>query len=297
MKFKYKLIVKGLAIFLSPFSSLYAQTSDYVPEKIFTSGIEGPAVDRNGNLYAVNFKEEGTIGIIDKYGKVKKYVKLENGSIGNGIRFDKNGVMYIADYVNHNILKIKSNNRIVIIYAHNDMMNQPNDLAISQNGVIYASDPDWKNNTGKLWKISTDGIASLLEENMGTTNGIEVSPNEKTLYVNESNQRKVWKYDIDKKTGDLINKKLLIQFDDHGLDGMRCDVKGNLYITRYGAGEIAIVSPEGKLLKSIKLKGLKPSNVAFGGVDGKTVYVTLQDRGTIEYFTSKHAGREWQMWR
>ena len=118
---------------------------------------------------------------------------------------------------------------------------------------------------------------------MGTTNGIEVSPDEKTLYVNESVQRKVWAYDLSAE-GAISNKRLLIEFPDFGMDGMRCDIDGNLYIARHGKGAVAKVSPAGKLVREIKLNGTKPSNIAFGGKDGRMAYVTLQDRGNIESF-------------
>lgn len=272
-----------------------AQTQDYVTDGVFSQGIEGPAVDARGNLFAVSFGQDGTIGIIDKKDNAQLFVTLPKGSTGNGIRFDRHGYMYVADYTGHNVLKIDPATKAVTVHAHSDQMNQPNDVAIAKSGVIYASDPNWKDSNGKLWKVSPDGSVKLLEENMGTTNGVEVSTDEKHLYVNESVQRKVWKYDIDKKTGDVKNKRLLIEFENHGLDGMRCDAKGNLYIARYAAGEVAVVSPKGKLLKTIKLKGEKPTNVAFGGKDGKTVYVTLQERGAIEYFTADHPGREWLM--
>ncbi len=270
-----------------------AQTSDYVADNVFTQGVEGPAVDAQGNLYAVNFAEEGTIGIIDKKDNAQLFVKLPQGSTGNGIRFDRQGFMYVADYSGHNVLKIDLKTKAVSVHAHSDKMNQPNDIAIAKSGVIYASDPKWADNTGNLWKIATDGTVSLLEADMGTTNGVEVSTDEKHLYVNESVQRKVWKYDIDKKNGAVKNKRLLIEFPDHGLDGMRCDVDGNLYIARYAAGEVTVVSQHGTVIERIKLKGQKPTNVAFGGTDGKTVYVTMQDRGAIETFRSERAGREW----
>ena len=125
---------------------------------------------------------------------------------------------------------------------------------------------------------------------MGTTNGVEVSPDEKTLYVNESVQRNIWAFDLDSQ-GNISNKRLFHQFDDFGMDGMRCDVDGNLYVTRYGKGTVAKLSPEGKLLLEVKLKGKKPSNIAFGGLDGKTAYITLQDRGYIETFRVEKAGR------
>lgn len=82
------------------------------------------------------------------------------------------------------------------VYAENYSMNQPNDLAIDNKGRLYASDPDWKNCSGQLCRIDTDGQVKLLESNMGTTNGIEVSPDSKRLYVNETIQRKVWVYDL-----------------------------------------------------------------------------------------------------
>ena len=120
--------------------------------------------------------------------------------------------------------------------------------------------------------------------------GIEVSPDGRRLYVNESVQRRVWAYDID-AGGGVSGKRLLIAFDDHGLDGMRTDERGNLYIARYGAGTVAIVSPQGTLLREVALAGRKPTNLAFGGRDGRSVFVTLQDRGAIETFRSAHRGR------
>jgi sugar lactone lactonase YvrE len=123
---------------------------------------------------------------------------------------------------------------------------------------------------------------------------VNVSADEKKLYVNESVQRKVWAYDLS-ESGDISNKHLLVEFPDFGMDGMRCDNKGNLYITRHGKGTVVKISPAGEVLEEITLTGKKPSNVAFGGKDGRTVYVTLQDRGNIESFLVDIPGREWMM--
>ena len=101
--------------------------------------------------------------------------------------------------------------------------------------------------------------------------------------MNESVQRKVWAYDI-QSDGSLARKRLLIEFPDYGLDGMRCDVDGNLYITRHGKGTVAVVSPGGKLLREVDVLGRKPTNVCFGGVDGRTCYVTEADKGRIVQF-------------
>lgn len=266
----------------------------FTPENSFTSGVEGPAVDKAGMLYAVNFGKQGTIGQITPDGQASVFVELPEGSIGNGIRFSKRGDMFIADYPKHNILKVVMGTKKLSVFANEPRMNQPNDIAIDSQDRLYASDPNWKENTGNIWRIDTDGKVTLLEANMGTTNGIEVSPDNKMLYVNESAQRKVWAYNLS-KAGQISNKRLLIEFPDFGMDGMRCDAKGNLYIVRYGKGTVAKLSPAGKLLQEIKLIGQKPTNIAFGGKDGRTAYITLQDKGNLETFRVDAPGQEWVM--
>lgn len=270
------------------------ESSVFTAAHSFTSGIEGPAVDRNGILYAVNFEKQGTIGQVTSEGKASIFVELSGGSIGNGIRFHSDGRMFIADYKNHNILQVNMASKQLSVYAHEPKMNQPNDIAIDDKDRLYASDPNWGNGTGNIWRIDTDGKVTLLEANAGTTNGIEVSPDNKTLYVNETVQRKVWAYDL-AADGGISNKRLLIEFPDFGMDGMRCDMKGNLYITRHGKGTIVKVSPAGKVLREIQVGGKQPSNLAFGGKNGRTVYVTLQDNGNIEKFQAEDPGRAWKM--
>ena len=266
------------------------QSQDLVFVGQYTSGLEGPAVDQDGNLYFVNPTHSGSVGKVDTEGNFSLFIEhLPEGSTANGIRFGQDQSMYLADYTGHNVLKVNLQSKEVSVYAHDSLLNQPNDLAICCNDRMFASDPNWKESTGQLWRVE-NGQFHLLSKEMGTTNGVEVSPDEKTLYVNESVQRSVWAFDLDTE-GNISNKRLFHQFDDFGMDGMRCDVEGNLYITRYGKGTVAKLSPEGKLLLEVQMKGKKPSNIAFGGKDGKTAYVTLQDRGYIETFRVEKAGR------
>ncbi len=292
------LMLMSFSIFAS--SELY-QAQDWVLDDTFTQGIEGPAVDKRGMLYVVNFAKQGTIGRIRAKNNVELFIQLPEKSVGNGIRFDQQGNMYIADYVNHNILLIDhyAQNQALVeprhiqVYAHSPVMHQPNDLAIMDNGILFASDPNWAKNTGQLWRVNGKRELDLLEQDMGTTNGIEVSPDNKILYVNESVQRNIWRYDINDR-GKVSNKRLLIQFADFGLDGMRTDQAGNLLVARYGKGVIAIISPEGKLIREVNLKGKYPTNLAFGGIDGKQVFVTMQKRGAIEMFTHEWPGRSFK---
>lgn len=258
-------------------------STDLLNENLFPDkGMEGPAIDKNGNLYAVSYLRKGTIGIVNiNKATVELFVTLPEGSTGNGIRFDKDGFMIVADYTGHNVFKIDPATRKIAVLCHNPAMNQPNDLSINKiNGYIYLSDPNWDKNNGNIWVVYPDGKSKLLESGMGTTNGVEVSPDGKKLYVNESNQRNLWVYDLN-KDGIPSGKRLLCSFTDFGMDGMRCDSKGNIYLTRYGAGKVLKISPEGKILKEYILKGETCTNITLSA-DEKTGYVTMQDRGCFE---------------
>ncbi|MCC4598806.1 SMP-30/gluconolactonase/LRE family protein [Xanthomonas melonis] len=267
---------------------------DLIGDGVFTGNAEGPATGPDGALYAVNIGKDGTIARIvaqpDGTAEADVFVTLPAGSTGNGIRF-RDGAMYVADYTGHKILRVDMQTRAVSTFASLPDADGPNDLALAPDGTFYASDPDWKTNGGRLWHIGRSGAVRLLETGMTTPNGLDVSPDGKRLYVNESMSRKVWVYDRS-DDGGVHNKRLLIAFPDFGMDGMRCDADGNLYIARYDAGQIAVVSPTGKLLRTVALKGRKASNVAFGGADGRQVFVTLQDRGAVETFSSDRPGRE-----
>ena len=281
--------------YCKPAEVLYTATP-LTATNAFTGGIEGPACDLAGNIFAVNFKAQHTIGRTTPDGASEVFVTLPGPSIGNGIRFDQAGKMYVADYTGHNVLRIDPATKKIEVFAHEPRMNQPNDLALAPDGTLFASDPNWEESTGQLWRIDEDGKVTRVAANMGTTNGIEVSPNGKKLYVNESVQRNVWVFDI-QPDGSLANKTLLKKFPDHGFDGMRCDFDGNLYITRHGKGTVVILSPAGKILQEIDVLGSKPSNICFGGPDGRTAYVTEMEYGRLIQFRTKRPGLAWQRWQ
>jgi gluconolactonase len=264
-------------------------SEDFTGENLFSTNIEGPAFDTDGNLYVVNFQKDGTIGIIRPGKEPELYVELPEGSTANSIQFDSKGFMYLADFTGHNVLRVDPSSKQVSVFVHNDTFNQPNDLCINRRDQLFASDPNWKESTGQIWRIDPDGTATLLADSMGTTNGITLSPDEKTLYVNESVQRKIWMFDVD-DSGNISNKKLFAEFPDFGFDGMKVDDKGNLYVTRYGKGTIAVLSPNGSLIREVTLKGKNCSNLVFGGNENKTVFVTLQDRQGMEKFLNDIPG-------
>src|SRR3954454_17210535 len=193
-----------VATYLVACTVLFARPSDPAEDSLFvskritppgeyTAGIEGPAIDASGNLYVVNFKQSGNIGkVAPGASQSELFTSLPAGSIGNGIRFDRQGRMYIADFVKHknNVWVIERGETTPRVYFHSDRFNQPNDLAIAADGTLYASDP--RGGTGQVCRITRGpdgkgrGTVLSAARTLGRTNGIDLSPDGQTLYVGES---------------------------------------------------------------------------------------------------------------
>ena len=180
--------------------------SDLTAENTFSQNIEGPTW-RNGLFYVVNFEKDGTVATVDMEGNTNLFVTLPDSSNANAIQFNSKGEMLLADWPKHNILKVNMETKEVSVFAHDSLFNQPNDICINSKDQLFASDPSWKNRNGQIWRIDADGKVTLLLDSLGTTNGIELSPDEKTLYVNESVQRNIWAFDVDESVTTFERKK------------------------------------------------------------------------------------------
>ncbi len=289
-------------LFIVAASSARAETKLFESAQVspageYTFGIEGPAADLDGNLFVVNLGKPGTIGRLPAGGAASElFTTLPEGSIGNAIRFDRGGTMFIADYKKHNIFAIPKGASAPVVWFHSDEMNQPNDITIARDGTIYASDPNWKGREGHIWRIAKGadgtvrGQVMSAPRAMGTTNGIDLSPDGKTLYVGESSSGQIWSYAIN--GNELTGAKLVKAFQPDTVDGLRTDAAGRLYVARILKGTIALMKPNGAVEREIALKAKEPTNLAFGGSDGKTVFVTQRQGGFIEAFRTDQPGRE-----
>ena len=133
------------------------QSVDHTAENLFSTNIEGPAFDKKGNLFVVNFQKDGTIGLVKPDGTVELFVTLPEGSTANSIQFDTKGNMFLADFTGHNVLKLDPKTKKNSVHAHSDEFNQPNDLCINKNNHLFASDPNWKQINGQIWRIDEYG--------------------------------------------------------------------------------------------------------------------------------------------
>ena len=169
-------------------------------------------------------------------------------------------------------------------------------MTIARDGTIYASDPHWKRRDGQVWRIApaADGTGAgevmTSPRAMSTTNGIDLSPDGKTLYVGESDTRESGP--IASRARKLAAPRLVKKFPDFSIDGLRTDIDGRLFVARILKGTVAVLSPDGRIEREIPLQAKEPTNLAFGGPDGKTVFVTQRKGGFIESFRVERPGRE-----
>jgi gluconolactonase len=168
-------------------------------------------------------------------------------------------------------------------------LNSPNDLVYHSDGSLYFTDPpygldgqdeaaDKELDFNGVFRLSADGRLSLLTKELTRPNGIALSPDEKTLYVANSDAKKnLWMaYDV-QDDGSVANGRVF--FDGTGMegsggaDGLKIDTAGNLYCT--GPGGVLILNSEGRHLGTIQ-PAEQPANVAWGDADGKTLYMTAR---------------------
>lgn len=220
----------------------------------------------------------------------------------NGLTMDRQGRLIIAAWAGRSIDRIEKNGKRTVLAAtfHGKQFNGTNDVVVKRDGMIYftdtcdglrgrCKDPKRGIDTVGIFRVSPKGgeVTQIIDD-IPVPNGLVFSPDEKILYANGGGKRYINAYDVN-PDGTVKNGRLLVDLNDDkapGItDGMKVDVKGNIYTT--GPGGVWIISPEGKRLGLIPLPELG-GNVAFGDPDYKTLYIAA--RSSIYKIRTRLAG-------
>ena len=215
--------------------------------------------------------------------------ELETGGQGgsNGLTLDLEGRVVLCEHGNRRLARIEADgSRITLADRYEGRrLNSPNDIVYHSSGAAFFTDPpyglaspeaaelDWNG----VYRLDPDGSVHLLADGQTRPNGIGLSPDERTLYVaNSDGAARQWMaYAVDDDLGVDEGRVLLDLTDsaDGGVpDGFAVDASGNLWAS--GPGGIVVISPEGDHLGTVRVAE-QPANAAFGN-DGTTLYMTAR---------------------
>ncbi|MEH6747325.1 MAG: SMP-30/gluconolactonase/LRE family protein [Maribacter arcticus] len=241
---------------------------------------EGPASDKNGNVY---FTDQPNDKII-KWNEADNTLSIfkEPAGRANGLYFDHNGNLLAAADDKNELWRINSNGIVdtLITNFEGKKLNGPNDIWVDLQGGIYFTDPYyqrpyWERTTAEIEEKNVYYISPDLKNitvaatDLVQPNGIIGTPDGKTLYVADIGDQKTYSYTI-QNNGTLTNRTI---FTDMGSDGMTIDNKGNIYLTGEG---VTIFNPKGEKIHHIPVNEEWTANVTFGGKNQNILFITAK---------------------
>ncbi len=253
-----------------------------VPERVATGYqfTEGPAWGREGFLLFTDIPA----------GRIVKWVPdaactvfREPSGNANGLAFDRQGRLLACEHGNRRVSRTDAAGTVTTLADRygGKRLNSPNDLAIRSDGSVYFTDPPYGVQPKEreldfcgLYRIAPDGTLSLLAGDFERPNGVAFSPDEKTLYVDDTARRHVRAFTV-RPDGGVAGSRILCEVpaeEKPSPDGLKVDREGNLYVTAGRAG-LWVFRPTGQVLCRVALPE-GATNCAFGGPDGRSLFVT-----------------------
>lgn len=252
----------------------------------FKGSVEGPVATPDGGLY---FTDEGASRIyrMNPNGDVTLWRENTDGT--NGLYLLKDGRLLGAEGLGRRVVAMAPDGRVIPLATDfaGKGFRAPNDLISDKNGGVYFTDPLMRpppnvKPMGNVYYISPSGRLLLIDAEIARPNGITLSLDEETLYVNDGLGMDVYAFDL-QPDGSATNKRSFTKLrepitDEQGVrsraDGMAVDSMGRLYVAT-GSG-IQVIDSRGEWLGMIRTPGIM-RNIAFSGPERQTLYLTGAD--------------------
>jgi len=247
--------------------------------------LEGPAFDRAGNLYVVDIP----------YGRILRFspkgecdVAAEYDGWPNGLAIHRDGRIFIADY-RHGIMVLDPETGRVephLTHCYSESFKGVNDLTFAMNGDLYFTDQGqtgMHDPTGRVYRYTTNGRIDCLINNGPSPNGLVLDLRDQTLFVAMTRANCMWHAPLKPGAGVAKVGVFAPLPGMHGPDGLAMDEQGNLAVAHPRAGRVWLFSSIGAPLLQIQttIKGSRMTNIAYGGPNRKTLFITESYSGTI----------------
>lgn len=265
-------------------------------------GTEGPIALPDGSVIFTE-GQANRITRISADNAIATY--LENSGGANGLAFNRSGELIAVQTTKPGIavLAPAGKERVLVYNFEGTALTRPNDLVVDKRGGVYFTDPGPRPEPGKpalktaVYYLSPQAKLHQLATDIERPNGIQLSPDEKTLYVANTYGEYVLAYDV-KSDGTVGARRNFAKLEGFtkteqgatsGADGLAVDAKGRLYVAT--AAGVQVFDPNGKALGVIPLPKA-PQNLAFAGKDKKTLYVVGRGNAyRIATLTAGYTGR------
>lgn len=249
------------------------------------SFLEGPAFDRDGNLYVVDIP----------YGRILRIspgaewsVATEYDGWPNGLAIHADGRIFIADH-RRGVMYLSPDTGEVTPVLENvrrEGFRGTNDLVFASNGDLYFTDQGQtglQDPSGRVYRLGADGRIDCLIDNVPSPNGLVLSTDEKTLLLAVTRANQIWRLPLHPDgTTSKVAAFITLSGGLAGPDGLALDEEGGLAIAHCGLGTVWHFDRLGEPRYRIRsCEGLSTTNVAFGGPERKSLFITESDTGTI----------------
>jgi gluconolactonase len=246
--------------------------------------LEGPSFDRDGNFYCVDVVT-GRVYKVTPDGRFDILAQYDGWP--NGLKIHRDGRIFIADYKNGVMLLDPVNGKVTpyLVRANLERFKAINDLFFAANGDLYFTDQGLTglhDPTGRVFRVRANGEVTCLIDNVPSPNGLVMNRDETILYVAVTRGNCIWRVPFT-RSGEVVKVGIYIQMSGGGgPDGLALDDQGRLVVAHVGMGSVWVFDAHGVPVYRIKsCAGMATTNVAFGGPDNKTLFITESESGSI----------------